>query len=647
VYVVDTGNGVVDKFGATGSYISQLGGFSGELLGVAVDSSGDLWVYSDEAAGEGQVSEFDEAGISVKSPFDTGRGTTPALAVDSADNVYLTAGGQTLFKYDASGGEEQGTSIAPACGLAIDLATNDLYVDLGTSLAQYGAFGEPFSEPLYRSGVRSSMVAGRGVAVDSTSHEVYVADSSTGQVDVFALGATAAKPKTLKAKVEGSVVTLEGELEGGESGYYFAYDDNGSCEGAAQTAEGDATGTALKETATISGGLEPNTQYMFCTVATNAYGQEPGPPLPFMTEPVAPLIEETSTPYVGVFEATVEAKIDPENDETTCRVEYGETTAYGAEAPCEQANLGGHGGQPATMRLKNLKASTTYHYRVVAENAVMFVSGPSEGVGELTTAPELEGVIEAESVSVESGKETEPRTVTFEAQVDPELQSTTSCAFEYGKIGAAYEASAPCEQSSQQIGDGSTGVPVSAKVTGLEAGADYHYRFVVDNKTSPTDGADQVFGPPTAVTGGVLSEVPGVPPGTTATVGGEVDPESLETFYYVQYGTSADEFAQTAPFLPPGIDLPLGIEAGSGVTPVILASAGGPPDISLEGLTPGAVYRYRLVAANADGTTYGKPETITVPPTPLVGPATVTEVTQTSAKITTSVDPGGLHTLYK
>ncbi len=150
----------------------------------------------------------------------------------------------------------------------------------------------------------------------------------------------------------------------------------------------------------------------------------------------------------------------------------------------------------------------------------------------------------------------------------------------------------------------------------------------------------QAAGPPAVVTGGVLSEVPGVAPGTTATVGGEVNPESLDTHYYVQYGTGAEEYTQSTP-APPGID------AGSGDTPVVLGSEAGPPDISLEGLTPGAVYYYRLVASNEDGTTYGNPETVAVPPAPLVGPARVSEITQHTATITTSINPEDLHTLYK
>jgi hypothetical protein len=380
---------------------------------------------------------------------------------------------------------------------------------------------------------------------------------------------------------------------------------------------------------------------------------------PALAVTVPPLVEQAGTPYVGVFEATVEATVNPENEVTTCRVEYGKTIVYGAKAPCEQAPLSGSGGQPASARLKGLTAGTTYHYRVVAENAAGETSGPSEGTGEFTTAPEQDAVIEAESVSVTAGKEEEPRAVKFTGQVNPELQPTTSCAFEYAKSGQSYGPPVPCEQSSQEIGDGSAGVTVEAKAAGLQAGVEYHYRLVVKNATGPAYGADEPFGPPVVVTGAVLSEVPGVAPSTTATVGGEVNPESLDTHYYVEYGET-EAYGQIAPYpvrsaveeLKGLYSVPAGFGAGSCSEPVVLGGEscppGGktPPDVSLEGLTAGALYHYRLVAYNADGITYGAPMTVTVPPPPAVGPASVGEVTQESATITTSVNPGGLHTVY-
>ncbi|MFI4977400.1 MAG: hypothetical protein ACHQC8_01790 [Solirubrobacterales bacterium] len=646
VYVLDSGYGVIDKFSAKGSFIPPQTPASG-LADIAEDSSGNLWVLS---SGE-SVGGVNEEGKGVDSFSWTSPVGGSILAVDSDDNVYVAFALEQLGRFNRKGEELVEPGIYNVSALAVDLETNDLYVAKYSSLTQYGPFGEPWAKPLYGSSARSAMADARGIAVNSTSHQVYVTDSSKSLVDVFNVGTTATEPKTGESEVKGSVVTLEGKLEGGESGYYFAYNDNGgSCEGGGRTPEGKASGVA-KESATIERGLESNTQYKFCIVATNPYGQPAGLPSTFTTGVEPPVVEGASAPYVGVFEATLQATVHPENQTVSCRVEYGKTgEGYGPPAPCEPASLSGRGGQPAALEMKGLLANTTYHYRVVAENTAGETNGPSEGTGHFTTAPALEPVIEAQSASVESGKEAEPRAATLQAQVNPELQPTTSCVFQYAKSGESYGAGVPCEQSAQQIGKGGVAVPVSLKLTGLQAGVDYHYRVVVGNETGTSEGEDHVFGPPTVVTGAVLSKVPG----TTATVGGEVNPEELDTRYYVQYGET-EAYGQIAPYLPPGHELlSLGLDAGSGSKPVVLGSSGicglpcqAPPDVQLEGLAAGALYHYRLVAYNADGTTYGAPMTVKVLPAPQVGPASVSEVTQESATISTSVNPEGLHTVYE
>ncbi len=44
LYVMDAGHGVIDKFSPEGRYLSQIGGFEGELLGLGVDGSGTVHV---------------------------------------------------------------------------------------------------------------------------------------------------------------------------------------------------------------------------------------------------------------------------------------------------------------------------------------------------------------------------------------------------------------------------------------------------------------------------------------------------------------------------------------------------------------------------------------------------------------------------
>jgi hypothetical protein len=621
VYVADfvhaeEGKGYVNKYGPKGELIKKqfvpVGLNAPEAL--AVNSSGDLFVGTHNG-----VLEYEENGTCMNScaPFGGVTTHTMGLAVDSKDNVYVgEEGAGTILVFDSTGKT-----------LLETIATGIFY---------------PF-----------------GIGVSGTT--VYVTNFSANAVDVFVpeqpLSART-EPATEVTKTTAKLharVALEG---GGKVKYHFDYGTTTAY--GTETPEEEVTVTSGAPEAQVTVGIPPllapplqsSTPYHYKIVATDtkpevAEGQDEtlntqGPPI---------VISESAT-AVKVSEATLQATINPNNQETTCRFEYGTEPLLKAgtttTVPCEQASLGnGFGAQPASAHIEHLQGGTTYHYRVLAENAVKETSAPSEGTGELTTAAARDAVIEAESVSVETGKEAEPRAVTFTAQVNPELQAITSCAFEYGKLGGLYEASVPCEQSSAQIGDGSTGVSVEAKVVSLQAGVDYHYRFVVKNATGTTEGADQLFGPPTVVTGAVLSAVPGVASSTTATVGGELNAESLDAHYYVQYGAEGEGYAQSAPFLPLGVPLPQGIDAGSGVASVVLGGAGAPPDVSLEGLTPGALYRYRLVAYNADGTAYGAPMTVMVPPAPSVGPASVSEVAQSSVTISTSVNPQGLHTLYK
>ncbi|HEY5428243.1 MAG TPA: hypothetical protein VIK04_03940 [Solirubrobacteraceae bacterium] len=82
---------------------------------------------------------------------------------------------------------------------------------------------------------------------------------------------------------------------------------------------------------------------------------------------------------------------------------------------------------------------------------------------------------------------------------------------------------------------------------------------------------------------------------TAATLAGGVYPNGLPTSSAWQYGTTAAYGQQT-----PAADI------GAGAAPVTATAA-------LGGLAPGTVYHYRLIAENADGTSYGYDYTLTTP----------------------------------
>lgn len=66
-------------------------------------------------------------------------------------------------------------------------------------------------------------------------------------------------------------------------------------------------------------------------------------------------------------------------------------------------------------------------------------------------------------------------------EVNPEGLQVSRCEFEWG-TSTAYGESEPCEQKKSAIGSGTEPVPVSARITGLSSGTEYHWRLSVGDK---------------------------------------------------------------------------------------------------------------------------------------------------------------------
>lgn len=116
----------------------------------------------------------------------------------------------------------------------------------------------------------------------------------------------------------------------------------------------------------------------------------------------------------------------------------------------------------------------------------------------------------------------------------------------------------------------------------------------------------------------------------SARLNGTVNPEGQATTYQFEYGTTTSYGSETAP-----------TAAGSGSADVkVLAQ--------LTSLTPNTTYHYRLIATNASGTTLGSDVSFKTPkpPVPVVSTGHPTDVTQTSATLSGTVNPQGQATSY-
>jgi phosphodiesterase/alkaline phosphatase D-like protein len=126
---------------------------------------------------------------------------------------------------------------------------------------------------------------------------------------------------------------------------------------------------------------------------------------------------------------------------------------------------------------------------------------------------------------------------------------------------------------------------------------------------------------PTATTGEATSVG-----ATSAVVAGTVDPGGEATSWYVEYGTSTGYGSRTD-----------ARSAGNGTAPVDVSG-------QLRGLTTGATYHYRLVAANASGTSRGADRTLSTRAAPTVVTSPAWALGPTAATVGGTVDPNGLST---
>jgi hypothetical protein len=133
--------------------------------------------------------------------------------------------------------------------------------------------------------------------------------------------------------------------------------------------------------------LKPGVTYHFRVVANNEAGTTIGPDQSFTTIPPA-LIESESAAEVSSTGATLQTQVNPLGHDTTYYFQYGTSSCKANPAACTSVptppgtDIGSsESGQPGSVRLQELTAGTTYHYRVLAINSL----GVAEGVERVFT----------------------------------------------------------------------------------------------------------------------------------------------------------------------------------------------------------------------------------------------------------------------
>lgn len=332
------------------------------------------------------------------------------VAVNSANGDVLVADGSVVDVFEPTLLDEyvfvrQLTGFALITGVAVDSGTGDIYVanSVEPSENKHADSVEQFSsEGVFRGSLKGTSAGPfvgvvDSVAVDSTSHDVYVGvraepvRAEPGFVDVFGEsvvvpdvvtdGATEVKPTS--ATLNGRVNPLEAETaEPATCRFMWGTSESLGKEAACPE---PVKGNSLAAVHAPLESLLPDTTYYYRLQASNGKGTnlseeataqcngQSSQDACFTTS--GPGIHSESVSEVASTSATLEATIDPNGVSTSYHFEYdttvyGTSAAHGVSGPVPNGTLGaGAGDVPVgPQHVQGLSAGTIYHYRVVAES---------------------------------------------------------------------------------------------------------------------------------------------------------------------------------------------------------------------------------------------------------------------------------------
>jgi hypothetical protein len=175
----------------------------------------------------------------------------------------------------------------------------------------------------------------------------------------------------------------------------------------------------------------------------------------------------------------------------------------------------------------------------------------------------------------------------------------------------------------QQVPAGSSAVPVSYRLIGLEPSTEYSFVLQGSNANNSGQSSATTFttgpAPPRVHTG----EATGVT-ATGATLNGSIDPNGAATDYHFEWGetTSYGNVTPTA-------------SAGSGSQAV-------PVSAPIDGLVPGRTYHYRLVATSSGGSASGPDSSFVASPGAFATTLAASDLSATAATLNGTVDPRGV-----
>jgi hypothetical protein len=181
------------------------------------------------------------------------------------------------------------------------------------------------------------------------------------------------------------------------------------------------------------------------------------------------------------------------------------------------------------------------------------------------------------------------------ALINPHGTTVEACKLEFGTQAASFTNEAACETTGLS---GVQPVEVHARLTGLEPGKTYYYRFSATNTNGTEFGPEEQF-TTEVVEPTVISQTASNVTENDATLEAQINPGG-EAGYYFEYGTSACE-ADTC-----------GTRTSEGF---LIGDSGEAGSVEVTGLKPNTTYHYWVLAENAaaPGAVHGEAMQFTTP----------------------------------
>ncbi len=328
----------------------------------------------------------------------------------------------------------------------------------------------------------------------------------------------------------------------------------------------------------------------------------------------APTAAVTRVGSEGTGGAVVEAQVNPRGASTTVVLEYGTdgVTFPPANNITIVTGLTGMQTRLVGTTVTGLATATAYYFRFRATSSAGTTVTPVQSFSTLA-----EPVANAAAASAIL-----PTSARFNGTVNARSFST-SVVFEWGTDGNSFPNVAAATPG---IVTGSTDVPVSADVAGLQVGATYFYRIKATNVAGTTVSGARSF-----IT--LIAPLPtlGAASGVAANsvqVAGTVNARGTSTAAVFDYGTDGVNFPNSVAAVPATI-------TGTSATAVAA---------TLSGLTQGTTYFFRLRATSAGGVAQTTAASFATLALPVVATQAANGVGQTFATLNGTVNALGLTT---